>query len=153
MKASDAIKMLEAMGFKRVGCNHVGGYSWEEVWMRHPSGKAIDILMEKRGGFPVDVAKEQEHNAERMKEAQKGRVYITMTREGVVWRDADGRPTHHLTREGAEQEARDDYEERKASLFDEEGVDPIDEVLAGFLNEDGSITLDDGHVIEANDQL
>jgi hypothetical protein len=82
------------------------------------------------------------------------RVYLTMTEEGIVWRDEHGRPTYHLTHEDAQREAEEDQQERNRVAEEARAngcgwmePDPIDEVVAGTLNADGTITLDDGQII------
>ena len=83
------------------------------------------------------------------------KVWLTMTAEGIVWRDMDGKPCWHSTHESAAQEAEDDYMVRMAVWREEDHdaddePDPIDEVVSGVLNADGSITLDDGYTIDIN---
>lgn len=74
------------------------------------------------------------------------KVWLTMTAEGIVWRDESGLPTYHMHYSDALHEAQQDYIDRSELWPD---ADPIDEVVSGTLNDDGSITLDDGYVITA----
>ena len=86
-------------------------------------------------------------------------AYIALSRDmngdPVVYRDEDGKPVTHATREEAQASADEDVAEWARQVADgdrdADDVPDADEVLEGTLKEDGSFTGTDGTYVEAKD--
>jgi hypothetical protein len=84
-------------------------------------------------------------------------VYLSIMANGLVRLDGEGKLTFNLTRESAERRVKKEHQERLLGIAESnvrrdddvwEYADPIDQVVAGVLSEDGVITLDDGTLID-----